>query len=894
MLAGRASRPGGPGPSVTQVVVLLAPVLAPVWAAQAGGRAALAPDCGGSCANGGLCLPRLDDPSQYGCFCAPGYAGPNCAKAQAGPEIAPASGLDEVAPAPKPAGSATGLVVTAQTQSEQPGFLAPSEVAKAPAWAQSILQREDTVDTMIKQLESTIQQAQGGPLGPAAVPASAISVVAQAPATAATQSNAMLTGTAMTGGVAATSSVPLPYVKGSFFMQPSATHPVDSASFPEFFRLAVWHSLADVHVTKEDIAVTNVVASSRRIDFTVTPTHAESDVDEIATKLKQEVANDASDLRDLLPQLDPATAVVSVHGLPASPHSAPAQVPANTPLASPAETTAQGTYAGPGAAAAAPAAAAPAAPGAAPQFGKPGKKGMADKFKKAKEGPIVPISVTLECIIILTVQFFAIYTLLQVCKWFDQTKEPFKFISETVDSAKASVDFAPMCAVLFLGTRMRALQLGIEPQDWVKEAMQITTWSILGTAILALVEHVLAGKIPALAAVFSIGKYVAVIGLTYGSCTVVYGVMNMEPNKELYPNGPPPVAPAMQATIYLTVQFFIVAIGHLVLKTLTGYIQSDFIKGWEKCLDMCKETVKYAPMLAVLFIGTRMRALQIDPKASPESGVPQPWAQTCFLVCMWAVLVQTILVLLKKIIGGGKVVTVEKKEPDGTITTTEEYQVDNPTMGTVFNMAQMACMLGMYGCAVAIVYAVHTMKDKRGGKPTPPIAPSLENVILLTTQFFLIYALQYLFITLKDMKRFGDFKIAIKVLTDARDTVFFAPMLGILFMGARMRAEEITDGAGSPQGWVIEGMFASTYALATNCALILVQAILPRDQKGQVAPPIIWLIIKLVEEVARIALYAGVVIVIVGIMVMEPMTLDGKGGYIYYVLLSEGPGVLHA
>ena len=59
--------------------------------------------------------------------------------------------------------------------------------------------------------------------------------------------------------------------------------------------------------------------------------------------------------------------------------------------------------------------------------------------------------------------------------------------------------------------------------------------------------------------------------------------------------------------------------------------------------DQAAKTTNFAPMLAVLFIGTRMRALQIDPKAGPGSGVPQPWAQTCFYVTAYAVLGQTIL-----------------------------------------------------------------------------------------------------------------------------------------------------------------------------------------------------------------------------------------------------------
>ena len=44
-------------------------------------------------------------------------------------------------------------------------------------------------------------------------------------------------------------------------------------------------------------------------------------------------------------------------------------------------------------------------------------------------------------------------------------------------------------------------------------------------------------------------------------------------------------------------------------------------------------------MLALLFIGTRQRASQIDPK----HGKSQRWAKTCFYSCTVSVCVQTIL-----------------------------------------------------------------------------------------------------------------------------------------------------------------------------------------------------------------------------------------------------------
>ena len=59
-------------------------------------------------------------------------------------------------------------------------------------------------------------------------------------------------------------------------------------------------------------------------------------------------------------------------------------------------------------------------------------------------------------------------------------------------------------------------------------------------------------------------------------------------------------------------------------------------------LKLAKYTVNMAPMLCVLFIGARMRALQID----PVHGSPQPWAQFCFFLCAYSVMFQTLMVIL--------------------------------------------------------------------------------------------------------------------------------------------------------------------------------------------------------------------------------------------------------
>merc|ERR1719160_665026 len=113
-------------------------------------------------------------------------------------------------------------------------------------------------------------------------------------------------------------------------------------------------------------------------------------------------------------------------------------------------------------------------------------------------------------------------------------------------------------------------------------------------------------------------------------------------------------------------------------------------------------------------------------------------------------------------------------------------------------------MLSMYGGFSAVIYSVCVIKNPNG--PTPPVSPAM--------QFFLVYLLLWVFVTTKQFMGKSDFlDIAITTLDSGRATVQFCPMMSILFVGLRMRALQITDQKGAPQGWAQQGMFLSTYAI---------------------------------------------------------------------------------
>merc|ERR1712118_443464 len=65
-----------------------------------------------------------------------------------------------------------------------------------------------------------------------------------------------------------------------------------------------------------------------------------------------------------------------------------------------------------------------------------------------------PVSVTMQCVINLTVQFFFIYLTI----WVGITLKEFTgfewtLLTQTMENAKATVQFCPMLSILFVGTR---------------------------------------------------------------------------------------------------------------------------------------------------------------------------------------------------------------------------------------------------------------------------------------------------------------------------------------------------------------------------------------------------------------------------------------------------------
>merc|ERR1719482_367881 len=105
----------------------------------------------------------------------------------------------------------------------------------------------------------------------------------------------------------------------------------------------------------------------------------------------------------------------------------------------------------------------------------------------------------------------------------------------------------------------------------------------------------------------------------------------------------PPVSTTLHCVINLTLQYFCVYTALAIVRTLNSFRFQ--LVGVQQILETGCTTVTYAPMLCVLFLGVRMRAIQLTQGETEKYKLPQPWVQSCMYICTYCVLAQVVLVL---------------------------------------------------------------------------------------------------------------------------------------------------------------------------------------------------------------------------------------------------------
>merc|ERR1719197_1183911 len=349
---------------------------------------------------------------------------------------------------------------------------------------------------------------------------------------------------------------------------------------------------------------------------------------------------------------------------------------------------------------------------------------------------IPPVSPAVQCVMILSCQYFLVYGGIQVCKSVIEFAGDLggyvHTLQEALNTATLSINFAPMLAVLFIGARMRALQMDPvngAPQKWAQNCFFMCTYALaLQTTLCVVIPVVLGGKVKkgdtegdmeyevnnaGLASVLTVVRFAIMICIYVGFACVIWSILTIQ-----HPQGPqytPPVSVTMQCVINLTVQFFTVYLGLWIAQTCKDFLGME-LKLVSQLMQNCQATISFCPMLAILFVGTRMRALMI----TNNKGAPQGWVQDGMYMATWAVLIQFLMCLL---VGLGAWFNNQSAAVECDDNGTPKWQPGNPILVYVASALKWITFLFLYGGIIAVIVGVYTMTpETANGRGSFPLA----------------------------------------------------------------------------------------------------------------------------------------------------------------------------
>jgi len=292
---------------------------------------------------------------------------------------------------------------------------------------------------------------------------------------------------------------------------------------------------------------------------------------------------------------------------------------------------------------------------------------------------LAPMTALTLCISCLAAQYLIVATLLSVVRLSHRLQSgpdaDRSALLRGLEAAEAAQEFGPMLCVLFLAAQMQALHFSHgreDPAHWMLTCMKVATASLLlQTLFKAIVTYLKESRVDAfLLETVTMSKadrldnqdvalteggpgawaaLASQIVLFFACGALCLGTLSMRTLEELLPvdSG---VSPAVSCTVNLTLQFFAVHAMKLISDLVSCRFSSfDSAKKFSLVVGLATRTVFFAPMLCMLFIADRVRALQVHRK----EGLPQRWAQGAFFVCAYALAMQTVAVVVVPYLPGG-------------------------------------------------------------------------------------------------------------------------------------------------------------------------------------------------------------------------------------------------
>merc|ERR1719311_1878846 len=413
--------------------------------------------------------------------------------------------------------------------------------------------------------------------------------------------------------------------------------------------------------------------------------------------------------------------------------------------------------------------------------------------------PIPPVSMTMKCVISVTILYFVIWTsLFLVSSAQDLTGQPYALHGILVDATE-TVLYAPMISVLFIGTRMRAIAVtkgdpeyyGL-PQWWCKDAMAVSACAVFALAICSIMEKL----VPAAATAFTFIQYAADAALYAGCGVVAYGLYSMDTPPAL--GASIPISDTAKCVMYNTLFYFLVAILHqfgvsydLMTKkgessSASGEKAEETSSAFTTIMHHALQALDFTPQLCVLFLGARMRALQLG------HSDPQPWALYFFFAATYSIVAYSVLISVQYAVAQNK----------------------------VFSILEAMSLVVLHVSTVAVIVSVFTIKAVTG--PSPFISTTVRVIMFMTVLYFFVHTVLFICEQLTEAKLLQT-SFGVDTFTAAMESVMFVPMMCALFLGTRMRALQLSHNKGAPQGWAQDCMMLASWAMFFDLAVVLAE-----------------------------------------------------------------------
>lgn len=296
-------------------------------------------------------------------------------------------------------------------------------------------------------------------------------------------------------------------------------------------------------------------------------------------------------------------------------------------------------------------------------------------------------SYTEACLMYLTVQYFIVYFALfmshmadsfgltspkgtsgqvespRSLRFEDEEQQPsipseMSQLTQTLRAAAATQNLGPMLAVVIIVVRLLMVDTGMTGDGnvdrWLETFSYLICHGLLLETVIVIISMTCVPSEPrsissgenappqvdgfsALRKLLLLIRWAGLLAI-YVGVMAIFGLMYfMEtPDGHLIEDVPPSIA----CTVILCVQYFATYLVFLAAMT-GGKAAGDgaTYQGVPPILQAAKDTVTFCPMICILMLGARMHAMQLH-----IGGLP--WIQYCFAGCVFAVLLQLVLVVV--------------------------------------------------------------------------------------------------------------------------------------------------------------------------------------------------------------------------------------------------------